>query len=266
MGKGPPHIVILSFPGFDQLLELRHNPVPAAVSGIVHPAAVMDFLPSVQAEHHVAHFPVGKIDDVIVNQHAVGGQGEAEILVLFLLDAAGISHQLLHHVKIHQRFAAEEVHFQVAAGAGMGHKEIQGLFSHLVGHNSPVPVILALAGKAVGAVQVAGMRDVKAQGLDHAGGLLLQFSGHGLKHVRREQGSLFLQGGNLIPALPDFRGILPETGGHFRNDLLPGFLLIAADDLIGDLIHHMHRPGAGVNDDIPVVQMITMNHFLSPIT
>ena len=226
----------------------------------------MDFLPSVQAEHHVAHFPVGKVDDVIINQHTVGRQGEAEILVLFLLDAAGISHQLLHHVKVHQRFAAEEVNLQVAPGAGMGHQEVQSLLSDLVGHNGTVAVILALAGKTVGAVQVAGMRDVKAQGFDHAGGLLLQLSRHRLKHVRREQGSLFLQGSNLIPALPDFRGILPEPRSHFRDNLFPGFFLIAADDLIGDLIHHMHRPGAGVNDDIPVVQMITMNHFLSPIT
>ena len=226
----------------------------------------MNLLPAVQAEHHIAHLPVGKVDHIIIDQHTVGSQGETEVFVLFLLDAAGVGHQLLHHVKIHQRFPAEEVHLQVMPGAGMSHQEVQGLFAHFKGHHGTFPVILSLAGKAVGAVQVAGVRHMQAQRLHHTGGLLLQLPGQRLKHVRGKQGSLLLQRCDLIPALPDLRGILPEARGHFRNDLFPGFFLIAADDLIGDLIHHMNGSRTGVNDDIPVVQMITMNHFLSPIT
>ena len=42
VGEGPPHIVVLPLPGLHQLLELGNDLLPAAVSCIVHPVAVMD--------------------------------------------------------------------------------------------------------------------------------------------------------------------------------------------------------------------------------
>ena len=72
----------------------------------------------------------------------------------------------------------------------MGDQKIQRLFSDLIGHNSTVPVILSLAGKAVCAVQIAGMRHMQAQSLDHPGGFLFQFPRHRFKHIRRKKCSL----------------------------------------------------------------------------
>lgn len=69
-----------SLPGLHQLLELGNDLLPAAISGIVHPVAVMDLLAAVQTQHHIAHLPVGKVDDVVVDEHPIGGQGKAEVL------------------------------------------------------------------------------------------------------------------------------------------------------------------------------------------
>ena len=70
----------------------------------------MDLLPSVQAEDHVVHLLIGKFDDIVVDEHPVGGEGEAEFLIAGTLLGAGVGHQVLHHLPVHQRFAAKEVH------------------------------------------------------------------------------------------------------------------------------------------------------------
>ena len=184
MGKGAPHVVVLPAPGLHQFLELRHNFLPASVAGIIHTAAVMDFLAPVQAQHDIAHFPVGEINHVIINQYTVGRQRKPEMLALFLLDAPGIGCQLLYHVEVHQRFPAEEIHLQVAAAAGICYQEIQRLFADLIGHHGALPVVLALAGKTVCTVQVAGMRHMQAQCLHHSGGPLFQRACHRFKHIR----------------------------------------------------------------------------------
>ncbi len=43
VGKGAPHVVILPPPCPHQLLELRHDPVIAALPLVVHPVPVVDF-------------------------------------------------------------------------------------------------------------------------------------------------------------------------------------------------------------------------------
>ena len=114
VSEGAAHVIILAFPGFHQLLELGHDLIPAAVPGVVHPETVVHFLAPVQGQNHVAAFPVGKIDHVVINEHAVGGEGEAEILVVLLLNASCVCDKLFHHIPVHQRLASEEIDFQVA--------------------------------------------------------------------------------------------------------------------------------------------------------
>ena len=98
VGKGAPHIVVLTVTLADQLLELRDDLVVAAVACVVHPEPVVDLLPAVQAQDNIAHFLIAEVDDILVNKHAVGGQGESEVLPRLLLDAAGIGHHLLDHI------------------------------------------------------------------------------------------------------------------------------------------------------------------------
>ena len=231
----------------------------------MRPSRLSTTLAPVQAQHHVVALPVGEVDHVVVHQHAVGGEGEAEVLALFLLDGPGVGHQALHHVEVHQRLAAEEVHLQVAPGAGIFDQEIQRPLAHLEAHHGPLAVILALAGEAVGAVQVAGVGHVQAQGLHHAAGALLQLPGQGLEGVRREQLPGLLQGRDLVVALGKLlRGHVGIPLRHLRKEFLPAVALVQADDVIGGVVHHVHRAGAHVQHDVVAVEFILVYHIILP--
>ena len=110
---------------------------------------------------------VGKLDHIIIDIHAVGGKGKAEVFAFFFFNAAGIPDQALAHIPVHQRLAAEKVHFQIAAGTGIFNQKIQRAFSGFKAHKCCLAVEFALCGKAILAVQVAGVRHVQAQCLYH---------------------------------------------------------------------------------------------------
>ena len=187
VGEGAAHIVALAASGLDKALELGHDLLPAPVAGVVHAIAIVDLLAAVKRKDHVVALPVGKVDDLVVYQHAVGGKREAEVLARSLLDGAGVGHKVLDHLEVHQGLAAEEVHLQVFPGAGVGHQKIERLLADLKRHEGPLAVVFALACKAVGAVEVAYVGHVQAKRLDHAGGLGLEIPGHGLVGVGREE-------------------------------------------------------------------------------
>ena len=214
----------------------------------------MDLLPAVQGQHHVAALTVGKVDHVLIDEHSVGGQGETEVLARLLLNGPGIGNQLLYHIKVHQGLAAEEVHLQVFPGAGMGNQEVKGLLAHLKGHQRPVSVVLALGGKAVGAVQVAGVGDVQAQGLHHSGGPGLQLSGHGRKGVRSKELPRVLQGGDVLVARLQFFPVkLRVFPGHLVDGRFPGRVFVEANQVVSRLIHHMDGAGAHIQNDVVAV-------------
>ena len=163
------YVVVSLTAGLRELLELRNNSVIAALSGIVHAEAVMHFLASVDTHNDVVHLFIREFNDLIVYKNAVRSKRETEVLASFLLDAAGMGDRLLYHVPVHQGLTTEEVHFQVAALARMCHQEVQRLLADFEAHQRAVAVIFALAGEAVGTVQVAGMRHMKTECLDVVG-------------------------------------------------------------------------------------------------
>ena len=128
---------------------------------------VVDFLSAVKAQHDVVHLLVGKLDHVVVNEHAVGGERKAEILAVLFLYGASVRHKILDHLPVHKRFAAEKVHFEIAACSAVFHKEIESAFAHFVGHKSAFAVILALGCKAIFAVEIAGVSNVQTHGFEH---------------------------------------------------------------------------------------------------
>ena len=87
-------------------------------------------------------------------------------MVGFLLGTA-VFHQPFHHIPVHQRLAAKEVHLQVLPVSGIGNQEIQCLLSHLIAHEGAASMILAFLCKAVTAGQIAVMGNVQAQCLHH---------------------------------------------------------------------------------------------------
>ena len=265
--KGPPHVIVFPAAGPDQPLKLRDDPLPASVSGIVHAKAVVHFLPSVQTEHHVAHLAVGKVDDIIVDQHAVGRQGEAEVLAGLLLALTRVGDQLLHRIKIHQRLTAEEIDLQVSPGAGMRDQKIQRLSADLRAHDGAFAVIPALAGKAVAAVQIAGVRHVQAERLDDIAAFLFKASGHRLKAVRRKELACVLQCRDLVIAgvgLALRQALHAIFRQHLRRDLFPAFRLVKGNHVIGEPVHQMDGARAHVQHDVISVQLILMNHSDPP--
>ena len=264
VGKGAAHVVVLSPAGLDQLLEFGHDAVIAAHARVVHPGLVVDLLTAVQREHHVAHLFVGEVDHIVVDQHPVGGQGKAEILAPLLFHAAGVLHQPFDHVPVHQRFAAEEVHFQIGAAAGMLHQEIQRPLAHLVAHQRPLAVVFALTGKAIGAVQVAGMGNVQAQGLDHVAAALLKGARQRGEGIRAEELSLpdqFVYVGDALPHI-GLGHVLPARVlfADQPDDLLRSVLVVKGDDIVGHFVHRVDGAGAGVQHDVVAVKLILMNH------
>ena len=122
----------------------------------------MDLFPAVQAEDDVVHLLVAELRHLIVQQDAVGGQGEAEILVVDGLLGAGVGHQVFHHLPVHQRLTAKEIHFQIAAASGIGNQKIQCLLTYFKGHQSSSSMIFALFCKTIFACKVTIMGNVKA--------------------------------------------------------------------------------------------------------
>ena len=264
MGEGAPDVVVPVPPLLDEPLELGHNEVIAALAGVVLPQAVVDLLPPVQAEDHVVHLPVAEFGDLVVQQHPVGGEGEAEVLVVGCLLAAGVGHQVLDHLPVHQGFPPEEVHLQVHPGAGVLDEEVQGLLAHLEGHQGPVPVVPALGGKAVLAVEVAGVGHVEAQGLQDGFGVLEGLLLHVLPQVLGEELAGGFQGVDVLQAGQDLPLVhvrpVAVLGQDLGDDGLPGGGLVQGDDVIGHLVHQVDRAAVHVQDDVVAVEFVLMDH------
>ena len=262
--KGASHVVALAASGLNQLLEFGHDAIPASLACVVYAEAVVDLAAAVKAQDHVVALAVGKVDDVIVDEHSVGGQGKAEVLVVLFFHRARVGDQLLDDVKIHQRLAAEEVDLQIAARARIGDEEVQGLLAHLKAHHGSVAVVLSLAGKAVGAVEVAGVRHVQAEGLDHARALFLQLARHALKGVGSKELARLLKREDLVVALGNILGgdVLAALVFFLQEgeDLLARMVLKESDGVVGQLVHHVDAARAGIQNDIIAAKPILMYH------
>ena len=265
VGVGAAHVIVLVAALFHELLELRHDGVIAAVACVVLAEAVMDFLAAIEAQHDIVALLVAEVDDIVVDEHTVGGHGEAEVLVVDLLLLAAVGDELFDHVEVHQRLTAEEIDLEVAAGAGVLDEEVHGPLAHLEAHQGAVALIAALRGEAVGAVEVAGVGDVEAERLDHR---LAVFEVE--SHVFVDVGSPKLAGGfqrgHVLEALAQVGlgdvgavGILCQHGGH---DLVGRVLFVHRNDVVSHVVHDMDRAAAAVQHDVISVQLILMYHFI----
>ena len=110
------------------------------------------------------------------------------VIELFLLSS--VSHQVFHHLPVHQRLPAEEVHFQISPVSGIGDQEIQRLFSDLEAHQRTSSMIFAFLCKTVFTCQVAVMGNMQTQRLYYRLALL-HLVYHTLVNVRYKQLSCF---------------------------------------------------------------------------
>ena len=172
MSVGAAHIISHLLTALRHLLKLGHNQIIAALPAPERTHPVVHFLASVNAEHDVCHFFVGKLQYLIVQQHTVGCQGEAEFLVVGLLQASAVLHQVLYHLPVHQRLSTKEIHLEVHPVAGIGNQKIKSLLSYLIGHKSSSSVILSFFCKAITTSQIAIVSYMKAKSFYHCLSLL----------------------------------------------------------------------------------------------
>ena len=115
-GEGTTCVVVqLGITLLDQLLELGHDDIVAAGArnGLAH--LVVDRRTAIERQNYVIHVGVDVVDFLVVEQQAVGGDGEAELLAVLVLDRTRIINGLLDRIPCHERLAAEEVNLDVAA-------------------------------------------------------------------------------------------------------------------------------------------------------
>ena len=112
--------VIIAFPAaLCELLKLRDDRIVAAASLIIHAEAVVHRFAAVDAHDDVLHFAVGEFNHIVVNIDAVGGQREAETLMMRRFQTAAVADEFFDDLPVHQRLAAEEVHLQIGVAAGV---------------------------------------------------------------------------------------------------------------------------------------------------
>ena len=113
VGEGPPDIIFFLMTAVRKFLKFRHDQVVAPFSISERPHPVVDFLPAIQAENHVPHLLIAEIHDLAIQEHAIGGEGEAEFLVMELLLLPAILHQVFYDLPVHQRLSPKEIHLKI---------------------------------------------------------------------------------------------------------------------------------------------------------
>ena len=260
------HVVVLTTARLNKFLELGHNLFPTALACVVHAETVVNFLSAVQTQNNVAHFPVGKVDNVVINKHAVGCQSKAEVFALFLFDGACVSNKLLNNFKVHKWLATKEVHFQIGATVGVFHKKIQRAFAYFKTHKRPFAVVLALACKTVGTVEVACVRNVQTKRLYNAGGFLFEVARHWLEGIGCKQLAFVSKFANLVVALGYFVQSNAQRLVFCKNrlyNILLGVTLVHGNDVVGNFVHNVNSARANVQNDIVAVQLKLVNHSIS---
>lgn len=101
----------------------------------------MHFLSAIQGQNQ-ADMVIGEIFHLLlIQQHAVGGQGHFDFLVVLLFLLMYIINGLLYHMPVHERFAAEEIQFAVFPGTAVGNQEIHAPPCHIKRHeHAPLAV------------------------------------------------------------------------------------------------------------------------------
>ena len=149
----------------DELPHLGNDDIVGTAAVRRHPERVVHLAPAVQAKNEVVHLAVDEFVLLIVKRHAVGGDGEMYLLAELRFKLTPIGHDALHDIEVHQRFAAEQIHLEMAAVSAMLYQKIKRALSGFCAHQHPAAVEFSGFGKAVSAAQVAVMRHVEAHAL-----------------------------------------------------------------------------------------------------
>ena len=166
LGISTTYIIFLIATLCNQTLIFRQDNVIAALAVYSLPHPVINCLSAVNGKNNIGHFLVDEINITIIQQHTVCGNRESEMFPIFLFLASCISNNLLHHFKIHQRFTAEEVQFQILPVCGMLQQEINCLFSGFQRHQLSALAEVTRRSKTIFTTQVAVMGNMQTHCLN----------------------------------------------------------------------------------------------------
>ena len=101
MGIGSADIIVLLIAGAGQLLKGWKDGVvgSAILMGFAHP--IVDRFSSVQADDHIAHFAIGKLNYFIGKKQTIGCKGKAEFFPAAFFPGTAVSHELFDLSLIH---------------------------------------------------------------------------------------------------------------------------------------------------------------------
>ena len=181
-----------------------------------------------------------------------------------LLLLSAVCHKILDHLPVHKRFAAEKVDFEIAARSAVFHEKIQSALSDFVGHKRTLAVILALRCKTVFAVEIAGVRNVKAHCFEHRIALCQNIDVR-FECVFREKFALFFELFNVVYALQNVclaHALVFILFANIFGNLLCARMLVRVDNVVRHVVHAVYASACGVKHDVVSVEFERMNHIV----
>ena len=207
----------------------------------------MNLFSSVEGEDDVFHFLVEKFNRLVVQKERIGRSREQEFLSDLGGLLLGVIDGLFEHGKIHERFAAEKVHFEDLALPAVCDEEIHRRLSGLLAHELAGGVIRALVRKAVAAAKIAVVADMNTERL-----YLVALHGIGL-YLFLEQKSLFFEPLHVREDIFDFL-----VGDISNIDGLS--LLFGAEIIRGGLVAFVQGAAAHVVDIVFIAIVENVYH------
>ena len=245
-----------------QRLELRHDGVIAARTGYRLAELVVDLTAAVERQHAVVHVLIDILALVLIEQQTVGGDGEAELLVILLLQAAGIIDRLGNGIPRHERLATEEIDLDVVTHAGTRDNKVDGLLGDLGRHDLAALTKVAGGCKAVLAAQVAVVRYMQAQSLDRC--IHRNVAAYVDVVILREQLTGLFQLVQLVICLADLvRGVVRQGVDDALRTGITHVFIQQSGHCIADIIEQMYRARVDIEHEIQPFFLITMNHLFS---
>ena len=179
--------------------------------------------------------------------------------MVFLFLAASIVYNLLNRFKIHQRFSAKEVYFQVFPVSGLFQQEINCLLSSFYRHQLSACTVISCWSKAVLTAQITVHGNQQTHGLyrrsDRIIGILfiVIFGKQNLFPISFQDFCIATQ--NLFFVIK-----AGQLFHNFRGTFLCQRRCNIVQHIVGQLVHKMHAAAEHIQHDIIASQFIFMYH------
>lgn len=244
MGVGAAHIIPLLAAGLDKFFEMIDAGLVAWLTANEATHVVVDLLATIEGKNGVHVFVVDPFSNFVVQEHAIGGEGDFQNLAELGCALVAIFHHFFADWQIEQRLAAEKIDLNMGAMLRRFHEKIDGFLANLCAHQRATAAVSAAVGEAVAAAQVAVVGHVQAEGFDDRLGVRRKLTEI---DVRKEHAFV----DQFCDPVGDIARILFAIGGsRGANGVLPRLTFLegieeGVDGFVGDMdgtaVHIEHQ-------------------------